>query len=198
MFNTQCTPLPATRYRCSCDAPMRRCADAPMRRSTAPRPVPGVRRFHLDSAVSAGSHSENKGGGGATKIIFEANFLCAPRIRERELYIAIWMSRDDYTPGGAAGRSRNWAASCRSGLAAGALPVPLTACPIVTGRSPGVCRTPRSLRSEGSSNTVLLHQPRPPTRLWRVVVVSYWYRLSLIVIGLLFRLGIRCSIVIFL
>ena len=175
-----------------------RCADAPMRRSTAPRPVPGVRRFYLDSAVSAGSHSENKGGGGATKIIFEANFLCAPRIRERELYIAIWMSRDDYTPGDAAGRSRNWAASCRSGLAAGALPVPLTACPIVTGRSPGVCRTPRSLRSEGSSNTVLLHQPRPPTRLWRVVVVSYWYRLSLIVIGLLFRLGIRCSIVIFL
>ena len=138
--------------RCA-DAPMRRCADAPMRRSTAPRPVPGVRRFYLDSAVSAGSHSENKGGGGATKIIFEANFLCAPRIRERELYIAIWMSRDDYTPGGAAGRSRNWAASCRSGLAAGALPVPLTACPIVTGRSPGVCRTPRSLRSEGSSYT---------------------------------------------
>ena len=70
-------------------------------------------RFQLDSAVRAGSHSENKGGGGGgTRIIFDANFLCAPRIRVKR---ALWVSRDDYKPGGAAGRSRNWAASRRSG-----------------------------------------------------------------------------------
>ena len=45
-------------------------------------------------------------------IIFDANFLCAPRIRVKR---ALWVSIDDYEPGGAAGRSRNWAASCLSG-----------------------------------------------------------------------------------
>ena len=75
-------------------------------------PAWGDWQFKLGGSRQRGFAPKTRGEGGATKIIFEANFLCAPRIRVKR---ALWMSRDDYKPGGAAGRSRNWAASRRSG-----------------------------------------------------------------------------------